>query len=563
MNLSNLDGYSTGGALHIITNNRIGFTTEPVDGRSTTYSTDIAKGYDVPILHVNADDVEATIEAIDIAMEFRKEFHKDFVIDLVGYRRYGHNEMDEPSITNPLPYHNIRKHDSVEIIYGNKLVEDGVISKEQMEDVMDKVQKEMRAAQDKIDKSDKMDNPDMERPESLQEPLQSDDKDFSVDHLKEINDAMLSYPEDFHVLKKLNKVLEKRREPFENENDLVDWAQAEQLAFATIVQDGISVRLTGQDSERGTFSHRHAVLHDEENGDTFTPLHHVPNQKATFEVHNSPLSEAAVVGFEYGYNVENKNSMNIWEAQYGDFSNMAQMMFDNFMSSARAKWGERSGLTLFLPHAFEGQGPEHSSARLERFLQLAAENNSTVVNLSSSSNYFHILRSQAKSLGTEAMRPLIVMSPKSLLRNKTVAKPIDQFTSGGFKPIIVEDGNKEKVTKLVLASGKMFIDLKEHLAKNPDDSILLVAVERLYPFPEGEIKEVLKELPNLETVSWVQEEPKNQGAWLFVYPYLKSLVGNQFNLSYHGRIQRAAPAEGDGEIHKLVQNQIIESSIEK
>ncbi|WP_180542576.1 2-oxoglutarate dehydrogenase E1 component [Staphylococcus haemolyticus] len=563
MNLSNLDGYSTGGALHIITNNRIGFTTEPIDGRSTTYSTDIAKGYDVPILHVNADDVEATIEAIDIAMEFRKEFHKDFVIDLVGYRRYGHNEMDEPSITNPLPYHNIRKHDSVEIIYGNKLVEDGVISKEQMEDVMDKVQKEMRAAQDKIDKSDKMDNPDVERPESLQEPLQSDDKDFSVDHLKEINDAMLSYPEDFHVLKKLNKVLEKRREPFENENGLVDWAQAEQLAFATIVQDGISVRLTGQDSERGTFSHRHAVLHDEENGDTFTPLHHVPNQKATFEVHNSPLSEAAVVGFEYGYNVENKNSMNIWEAQYGDFSNMAQMMFDNFMSSARAKWGERSGLTLFLPHAFEGQGPEHSSARLERFLQLAAENNSTVVNLSSSSNYFHLLRAQAKSLGTEAMRPLIVMSPKSLLRNKTVAKPIDQFTSGGFKPIIVEDGNKEKVTKLVLASGKMFIDLKEHLAKNLDGSILLVAVERLYPFPEGEIKEVLNELPNLETVSWVQEEPKNQGAWLFVYPYLKSLVGNQFNLSYHGRIQRAAPAEGDGEIHKLVQNQIIESSIEK
>ncbi|MBI5972472.1 2-oxoglutarate dehydrogenase E1 component [Staphylococcus caledonicus] len=561
MNLSNLDGYSTGGALHIITNNRIGFTTEPIDGRSTTYSTDIAKGYDVPILHVNADDVEATIEAIDIAMEFRKEFHKDFVIDLVGYRRYGHNEMDEPSITNPVQYQSIRKHDSVEIIYGKKLVDEGVITQEQMDEIMDNVQKEMRAAQDKIDKTDKMDNPDMEKPESLELPLQSDDTDFSFEHLKEINDAMLTYPEDFHVLKKLNKVLEKRREPFEKEDGLVDWAQAEQLAFATIVQDGISVRLTGQDSERGTFSHRHAVLHDEENGDTFTPLHHVPDQKATFEVHNSPLSEAAVVGFEYGYNVENKNSMNIWEAQYGDFSNMAQMIFDNFMSSARAKWGERSGLTLFLPHAFEGQGAEHSSARLERFLQLAAENNSTVVNLSSSSNYFHLLRAQAKSLNTEAMRPLIVMSPKSLLRNKTVAQPIDQFTSGGFKPIIVDEANKDKVTKVILASGKMLIDLKEHLAKNPDESILLVAVERLYPFPEEEIKEVLNELPNLETVSWVQEEPKNQGAWLFVYPYLKSLVGDQYNLSYHGRIQRAAPAEGDGEIHKLVQNKIIESSM--
>ncbi|EEE49510.1 2-oxoglutarate dehydrogenase E1 component [Staphylococcus capitis] len=561
MNLGSLKGYTTGGSLHIITNNRIGFTTEPTDGRSTTYSTDVAKGYDVPILHVNADDVEATIEAIDIAMEFRKEFHKDVVIDLVGYRRYGHNEMDEPSITNPVPYHNIRKHESVELLYGKKLVEDGIISEDEMNDVIDSVQKEMRAAHDKIDKSDKMDNPDMEKPESLQLPLQSDDKDFSFDHLKEINDAMLTYPEDFHVLKKLNKVLEKRREPFEKEGGLVDWAQAEQLAFATILQDGTSIRLTGQDSERGTFSHRHAVLHDEDNGDTYTPLHHVPNQQATFDIHNSPLSEAAVVGFEYGYNVENKNSFNIWEAQYGDFSNMAQMIFDNFLSSSRAKWGERSGLTLFLPHSYEGQGAEHSSARLERFLQLAAENNSTVVNLSSSSNYFHLLRAQAASLDSQEMRPLIVMSPKSLLRNKTVAKPIDEFTSGGFKPIITEEHDAEKVKKVILASGKMFIDLKEHLEKNPDESTLIVAVERLYPFPEEEIQEVLESLPNLEEVSWVQEEPKNQGAWLFVYPYLRALVADRYDLSYHGRIQRAAPAEGDGEIHKLVQNRIIESSI--
>lgn len=561
MNLGSLKGYSTGGSLHIITNNRIGFTTEPIDGRSTTYSSDVAKGYDVPILHVNADDVEATIEAIEIAMEFRKEFHKDVVIDLVGYRRYGHNEMDEPSITNPVPYQNIRKHDSVEILYGKKLVDEGIISEDEMNEVIDSVQKEMRTAHDKIDKNDKMNNPDMEKPESLQLPLQSDTKDFSFDHLKEINDAMLDYPKDFHMLKKLNKVLEKRREPFEKEEGLVDWAQAEQLAFATILQDGTSIRLTGQDSERGTFSHRHAVLHDEENGNTFTPLHHVPQQQATFDIHNSPLSEAAVVGFEYGYNVENKGNFNIWEAQYGDFSNMSQMMFDNFLSSSRAKWGERSGLTLFLPHAFEGQGPEHSSARLERFLQLAAENNSTVVNLSSASNYFHLLRAQAASLDTLEMRPLIVMSPKSLLRNKTVAKPIDEFTSGGFKPIITEDIDEQKVKKVILASGKMYIDLKEYLAKNPNDSILLIAVERLYPFPEEEIKEVLKSLPHLENVSWVQEEPKNQGAWLFVYPYLKALVANKYDLSYHGRIQRAAPAEGDGEIHKLVQTKIIESSI--
>lgn len=560
MNLENLDGYSTGGTLHIITNNRIGFTTEPEDGRSTTYSSDVAKGYDVPIMHVNADNVEATIEAIEIAMAFRKEFHKDVVIDLVGYRRYGHNEMDEPSITNPLPYHNIRKHDPVDVLYGHQLVQDNIISEDQMNQIFDEVQKELRAAHDEIDKNDKMDNPDMQKPDSLAEPLQSVDVDVSYEQLKEINDAMLSYPSNFNVLKKLNKVLEKRREPFESEDGLVDWAQAEQLAFATITQKGTPIRLTGQDSERGTFSHRHAVLHDPDSGEEYIPLHNVPGQKATFEVRNSPLSEAAVVGFEYGYNVQNKDCMTIWEAQYGDFSNMAQMIFDNFLFSARAKWGERSGLTLFLPHSFEGQGPEHSSARLERFLQLAGENNSTVVNLSSSSNYFHLLRAQAASLGTQSMRPLVVMSPKSLLRNKTVADPIDKFTSGKFEPILPEEHDKEAVKKVILASGKMFIDLKEYLAKNPNNSILLVAVEGLYPFPAEEIETLLNELPYLENVAWVQEEPKNQGAWSFVYPYLKELTTDKYDLSYHGRIQRSAPAEGDGEIHKLVQNMIIEQS---
>ncbi|MGW7777108.1 2-oxoglutarate dehydrogenase E1 component [Staphylococcus xylosus] len=560
MNLGNLDGYSTGGSLHIITNNRIGFTTEPQDGRSTTYSSDVAKGYDVPIMHVNADNVEATIEAIEIAMAFRKEFHKDVVIDLVGYRRYGHNEMDEPSITNPLPYHEIRKHESVEILYGKQLVSDSIISEDEMNNIIDEVQKTLRAAHDKIDKNDKMDNPEMQRPESLAEPIQNDDSELSFEQLKEINDAMLTYPSNFNVLKKLNKVLEKRKEPFESEDGLVDWAQAEQLAFATITQNGTPIRLTGQDSERGTFSHRHAVLHDPETGEQYVPLHNVPDQKATFEVRNSPLSEAAVVGFEYGYNVQNKSCMTIWEAQYGDFSNMAQMIFDNFLFSSRAKWGERSGLTLFLPHSFEGQGPEHSSARLERFLQLAGENNSTIVNLSSSSSYFHLLRAQAANLGTQSMRPLVVMSPKSLLRNKTVADPISKFTSGKFEPILPEDHDKASVKKVILASGKMFIDLKEYLAKNPNDSILIVAVERLYPFPADEINALLNELPNLENVAWVQEEPKNQGAWSFVYPYLKELTTDKYDLSYHGRIQRSAPAEGDGEIHKLVQNMIIEQS---
>lgn len=563
MNLGNLEGYSTGGSLHLITNNRIGFTTEPQDGRSTTYSTDVAKGYDVPIMHVNADNVEATIEAIDIAMDFRKEFNKDVVIDLVGYRRYGHNEMDEPSITNPIPYHAIRKHPTVDHIYGDQLVEEGIISDDEKNEILDDVQKELRAAHDKIDKNDKTTTQDMSKPDNVDLPLQPDDRQFDFEELKSINDALLTYPTGFEVLKKLNKVLEKRREPFEKEDGLVDWAQAEQLAFATIMQDGTPIRLTGQDSERGTFSHRHAVLHNSDTGEEYVPLQHVPNQRASFDVHNSPLSEAAVVGFEYGYNVENKGTMNIWEAQYGDFANMAQMMFDNFLFSSYAKWGERSGLTLFLPHSYEGQGPEHSSARLERFLQLSAENNATVVNLSSSSNYFHLLRAQAASLDTDAMRPLVVMSPKSLLRNKTVADTIDKFTQGHFEPILPEEHEASKVKKVILASGKMFIDLKERLQKEPDESILLIAVERLYPFPADEIKAVIDQLPNLETIAWVQEEPQNQGAWLFVYPYLSDIASDQYELQYSGRIKRSAPAEGDGENHKLVQKSIIEESLNK
>ncbi len=561
MNLGSLHGYSTGGTLHIITNNRIGFTTDPIDGRSTTYATDVAKGYDVPIMHVNADDVEATIEAIDIAMEFRKTFNKDVVIDLVGYRRYGHNEMDEPSLTNPLPYKNIRKHDTVDIIYGKKLIDEGIITKEDMDNVISSVQKEMREAHDAIDKNDKNNNTDMNIPEGISKPLESNDSALSFDRLKEINDAMLTYPEGFNVFKKLNRILEQRRQAFDSETGLVDWTHAEQLAFATVMQEGTPIRMTGQDSERGTFSHRHAVLHDQENGDVFVPLQNVPNQKATFDIHNSPLSEAAVVGFEYGYNVENPSSFNIWEAQFGDFSNMAQMYFDNFIFSGNAKWGERSGLTFFLPHAFEGQGPEHSSARLERFLQLAAENNMTVCNLSSSSNYFHLLRAQAASLNTDAMRPLVIMSPKGLLRNKTVAKPIAEFTQGGFEPILIEDYDASKVKKVILATGKMFIDLKERLQKEPNPEILLVAIERLYPFPEEEVAQLLSSLEGINTVTWVQEEPQNQGAWHYVYPILSRILDKDIALQYEGRKHRAAPSEGDGEIHKLVQNIIIEKSL--
>lgn len=558
MNLSNLQGYSTGGSLHIITNNRVGFTTESYDSRSTTYATDVAKGYDLPIVHVNADDVEACMDVIILAMQFRKAFHKDFVIDLVGYRRYGHNEMDEPSVTNPMMYKEVKKHPSIEIKYGKALVAEGTISEEEMNEIFTGVEQEMRTAHDRINKDEKIVDADMTPPAHIAEGQAFVETGVAKERLAQLNAEMLTYPEGFTPFSKLSKILERRNDPF-TKDGLVDWGHAELLAFGTIIEDGHPVRLTGQDSERGTFAQRHAVLSDENTGEKYTPLQHISNAQASFDIHNSPLSEAAVVGYEYGYNVENKNAMTVWEAQYGDFSNMSQMMFDNFVSSANAKWGETSGMTLLLPHAYEGQGPEHSSARLERYLQLAAENNWTVANLTSTANYFHLLRKQAHYLNTEHMRPLVVMSPKSLLRNNFVSTKIDAFTTGGFQPIIVDSYKKTKVKKVLIASGKMAIDLYTELQKSPQDEILLVRLEQLYPLPADEIKAVFDDLKGLVEIGFVQEEPKNQGAWSYIQPQLKELT--QLPVQYYGRMHRAAPSEGDNEIHKLVQSKIIQDAL--
>ncbi|WP_414043138.1 2-oxoglutarate dehydrogenase E1 component [Macrococcus animalis] len=559
MNLSNLDGYSVGGSLHIITNNRVGFTTEPYDSRSTTYATDVAKGYDLPIIHVNADDVEACMEAIELAMAFRQKFNKDFVIDLVGYRRYGHNEMDEPTITNPMLYKEVKGHPSIEIKYGKQLIEAGVISEDEMNDIFEKVMTEMRTAHDKIDKSTMNTDSEMLAPDEVSNGYEQVETGVSIERLKQINDDMLTTPESFTVFNKLEKILERRNDPF-TKDGLIDWGHAELLAYGTIIQDGKPVRHTGQDAERGTFAHRHAVLNDEVNGDKYTPLQHISDAKASFDIHNSPLSEAAVVGFEYGYNLENNNALAVWEAQYGDFANMAQMIFDNFVSSANAKWGERSGLTLLLPHAFEGQGPEHSSARLERFLQLAGENNWTVANVTSTANYFHLLRRQAHYLNTMQMRPLVLMSPKSLLRNNLVADTVDKFTEGSFKPIISNGYKKTKVKKLLIASGKVAIDLYTELQKNPNDEIHLIRLEQLYPLPKEEIQEIINDLRGLIEIGFVQEEPENQGAWHYIYPELIEMAQGK-HVQYYGRVRRAAPSEGDNEIHKLVQTKIINDAL--
>ena len=564
MNLSNLEGYSVGGALHIITNNRIGFTTEEWDGRSTLYASDIAKGFDMPVFHVNADRPEYVLRVIDIAIQYRQKFKKDLVIDLIGYRRYGHNEMDEPMTTNPELYNEVNNYPSIDNLYGDQLVSEGVITEEDKNNIMQAIQDELRAEHDKIDKADTVVTKDIKTPDEILEGHANEvEEDITLDRLAKINEELLDYPEDFAPMKKLNNVLSRRKKPFEDDSALVDWAHAEALAFATINQDGTAIRFTGEDAERGTFAHRHAVLHDPETGKKHTPLHNISDAKASFELYNSPLTEMAVVAYEYGYNVENNSALTIWEAQYGDFSNMAQPIFDVFMSSAHSKWGERTALTLLLPHAQEGQGPEHSSARLEKYLQLCAENNMTVVNLSSSANYFHLLRRQAKYLNTEKMRPLVVMSPKSLLRNATASQPVSEFVNNQFHEIIVPEYKKTKVKTVVISSGKVAVDLLEAQAKaeTENDELLIIRLEQLYPFPAEAIKAVFDDLTNLKEVRFVQEEPQNQGAYHFILPYLLDLVPAKAELNYVGRKASASTAEGNGGSYKLVQQSIIEKAL--
>jgi 2-oxoglutarate dehydrogenase E1 component len=562
MNLGKLNGYKVGGSIHIISNNRIGFTTEESDARSTEYASDAALGFNLPVIHVNADKPEHVLRSIEIAMKYRQAYNKDIVIDLIGYRRYGHNEMDEPSTTNPMLYKEVKSHSTIDDSYGEQLVSENVITKEEKDDIIQDVFTKMREAHDKIDKNNTVVKDEIETPETIMEGYDNEeDSSITRERLKAINDALFDYPEGFTVFKKLRQVLERRKKPFEKDDDLIDWAHAEALAFATINQDGTPIRLSGEDSERGTFAHRHAVLNDSENGERFVPLRNVPDSKATFDIYNSPLSEAAVVGFDYGYNVENSKSLTIWEAQYGDFANMAQVYFDNFMASSNAKWGETSGLSLFLPHSQEGQGPEHSSARLERFLQLAAENNMTVANLTSTANYFYLLRRQAKYLDTPKMRPLVLMTPKSLLRNATVSDSLDAFINNRFKEIIYGDYKKTKVKKVLIASGKVAIDLMQYENDHPSDERLIIRLEQLYPFPKDEIKELLSGLRNLEEVAFVQEEPKNMGAYSFALPYLLEAAPERAEVTYYGRRQSASPAEGDGESYKQIQRKIIENAM--
>lgn len=565
LNLSGLDGYRTGGTIHIIANNRIGYTTVEKDGRSTRYASDLAKGFEIPIIHVNADDPLACIAAATLAFKYRKTFEKDILIDLVGYRRYGHNEIDEPRTTQPRLYKEIDQHPTVASIFASKLIEEDVLSDQELEDMKEKRNSELRKLYDSM-KENSTENQEIGPiPPALAKELGRFDTEVSVNHLKQLNKQLMSRPEGFNAFPKLEKILQRRANMVEESNK-VDWGAAEALAFAAILEDGTPIRLTGQDTERGTFAHRHMVLHDVDSDARYCTMHGVEGAKASFDIHNSPLSEAGVLGFEYGYSVQAPETLVIWEAQFGDFANAAQVIFDQFITSSRAKWAEKSGIVMLLPHGYEGQGPEHSSARLERFLQVAAENNLIVANVTSSAQYFHLLRRQAILCGQEEVRPLIVMTPKSLLRNPLVASPLEEFSDHTFELVkrgYERKGPRSNAKRLLLGSGKLMIEIEQEMNKKDEDFewLEVLRLEQFYPFPENTLKRHLAELPNIEEIVWVQEEPRNMGAWDFVDDYLNELLQPNQMLRYLGRPKRSSPAVGDPNIHRNGQAHIIAAAI--
>ncbi|MDX6474250.1 MAG: 2-oxoglutarate dehydrogenase component [Gaiellaceae bacterium] len=558
LNLQGLAGYSTGGTLHVIGNNQVGFTTDPSDGRSTRYSSDLAKGFDVPIVHVNADDPEAAVSAIRLALAYRRRFGHDVVVDLVGYRRHGHNEQDEAAYTQPLLAAAIAEHATVREQFAERLVEAKVVTKEQADALFADVLTQLRASHEAL-KESFANAPAGARPDGRIPAGTSDTVVTAVaaDRLGELNEELLRVPEWFTPHPKLWKQLERRRTALAEGG--IDWGQAEALAFASLLVDGIPIRITGQDTERGTFSHRHAVLHDVNTGATFTPMQHLVQAEAAFEIHNSPLSEYACVGFEYGYSAAAPEALVLWEAQFGDFVNGAQIIIDQFMSAGLSKWKETSRLTLLLPHGYEGNGPEHSSARLERFLQLAAQENIRIANCTTAAQYFHLVRRQALDA---TARPLVIMTPKGLLRLKQAGSSVDDLAQGEFRPVIDDpQADREQVTRLVLCSGKVYYDIVGHEEHATASRVAVARIEQLYPFPVEQAASVLRGYPNLREVVWAQEEPQNMGAWRAIRHRLEEAKPDGVPLLYVGRPWRASPSEGYPTAHLREQDRIVRSAL--
>jgi 2-oxoglutarate decarboxylase len=564
LNLQALDGYTVGGTIHIIQNNQVGFTTDPDDSRSTTYASDMAKGFDVPIIHVNADDVEACIAAVRLAVGFRQEFGHDVVIDLIGYRRFGHNEGDEPAYTQPEMYEVIKKHEPVRDLYAKHLIAAGTVTEAEATTASEEVWAVLTEQHNKVKEmiAHAREAGEHATGEYHLDRTPSPEVVTAVDAetLKVLNDELLSVPDGFTVNPKLARQLQDRLKVFSEENGGINWAHAEALAFASLVTEGIPVRLTGQDTERGTFSNRHLVLHDPKTGQEYSAIQHLPGARATMELHNSPLSETACVGFEYGYSVEAPETLVLWEAQFGDFANGAQVMIDQFIIPGLAKWGQTSRLTLLLPHGYEGAGPEHSSARIERYLQLAAEGNIRVANCSTPAQYFHLLRRQAR---IAKQRPLILMTPKSLLRLPAAASHLADLTEGRFQSVIADpSADAEKVTRLLLCSGKVYYDIIGNDNRATSDHVAVGRVEMLYPFPQAELLKLIELYPNLEEVVWVQEEPRNMGARAYMSPRLLQILPQALRFGYVGRQERAASGEGYPVAHAREQERIVTTALD-
>ena len=559
LNLSRLRGYDTDGTIHIIANNQVGFTATPAESYSTSYASGLARGFKIPIVHVNADDPVACIEAARLAWEYRSRFRRDVLIDLIGYRRHGHNEGDEPGFTQPLMYKKVAAHPTVRQLFGAALVKQETIA----QDELDAIEKKHWAVLEKAFESLK---PEEDFVAPVAEPVPAGiagqtPTGVPFDRLVTINTALQADPKDFTFAKKLERGRERRKAALASIDErTIDWAMAEELALATILADGTPVRLTGEDVERGTFSHRHAVYHDASTGREFVPLQEFPQSRAPFEIYNSPLSENGAIGFEFGYNIQAPGRLVIWEAQYGDFINGAQVMLDQFVTSSRAKWGLQPSLVFLLPHGYEGQGPEHSSARPERILQAAANINLRLVNCTTAAQYFHLLRRQAALLRRDPL-PLFVMSPKSLLRHPLVASTPRELQEGRFQSVIDDldmQARAKNVKRLILCSGKVYVDLITGERRAAADEVAICRVEQLYPFPNVALGEVLGGYPSLRDVVWLQEEPENMGAWEFLRPLLEELVAGRCPVRYIGRPRSASPSEGSAAWHQLNQKTLVD-----
>ncbi len=563
LNLSRLTGYDVGGIIHVIANNQLGFTAEPRESYSTSYASGMARGFKIPIAHVNADDPVACIEAARLAWAYRHRFGLDFLIDLVGYRRYGHNEGDEPAFTQPRLYQIVASHPTVREQYARHLAETGQVAAADAEAMaqehfgaMERAYATLKPEQDFVPPLPEIPPSGAARRAQTAVPL---------DRLAALNAELTRVPEGFTVHRKLERGRDRRKTMFDSPDERsVDWSAAEELAFASILQDGVPIRLTGEDVERGTFSHRHAVYHDAVTGAEYVPLQSIPSARAAFEIHNSPLTENATIGFEFGYNIQEPDRLVLWEGQYGDFINGAQVVLDEFLTSGRAKWGLAPSLVLLLPHGYEGQGPDHSSARLERFLNAAADTNMRIANCTTAAQYFHLLRRQAGLLQTDPL-PLIVMTPKSLLRHPRTASSPAELAEGRFQLVIDDETVKQpaKVRRLVLCSGKIHVDLATSEARKEIQSVALVRVEQLYPFPADEIRAVLDRYPKLSDVCWVQEEPENMGAWEFARPLLEQLIDGRWPLRYVGRVRNSSPSEGSSTWHAANQRAIVSQVFEQ